>query len=424
MSSTRPTSRPRRPPQQTGPAAHIDDETNTNGPNRQSPSRTRSSERTEERHRRIQMAARTIVQSLSAVAAGIGAHDRSNSRSTEDMAVGTVMFAAHSALVWPLDASRMRMAVWQLPSWFAARSPAARLTFRPPSNVPSSAGPAFAASIVESATVPVARLAYRLGVAAAERAMVLAAPPSLNGRSTPVTAADLVPPPLMRAVQAATRVASPVVTVLAPLAPDAARYAAFPLRMTARLRQIGHPGPRLTVSTYLRIVAAPMTSYHLSGGAPRHSDLAWWAAHRSLDATEDATAYVVRAAMVHARSVAATPVVDRYGAPIPGVVSPQSPKSRVSGLAILLLETWFPPLLAKIAVHVPRTALIRAQLGLPALPWADLVDGVEPYVLAEVMLDWALIELAARVADTARSYLNPPGYNNNNTSSSSSNSRR
>ncbi|KAI9179727.1 hypothetical protein H9P43_005057 [Blastocladiella emersonii ATCC 22665] len=289
----------------------------------------------------------------------------------DELGVGVVAVTIQSLVVWPLDSLRLHMSVWQTPSWFA-------LVFRthhgkphgPPLLVPSSVRPAVYAGLLESTLWPTICFASHY-LEPRPKPRVVA-----PGGFQPVVPTS--PPPRLTEHPAARL-----------LGPRVGRYLAYPLRQVALLRQIGAPGPSLTLRSWAAMVFTPWRSRQL--GAARGPDFAWRLAHEVLDSAEWLAVEGVRGVMMRARR------------PLPrGVTGPP-------GTATLLLETWVPTLVGKLVTHVPRAALLRAQVGLPRVAgWGLLAAGTEPFVLAEIVLDWYLIEAAAWAVEWVRRTVTAP----------------
>ncbi|ORZ41345.1 hypothetical protein BCR44DRAFT_43286 [Catenaria anguillulae PL171] len=370
----------------------------------------------EQREVRLINAQNSVLTTIGVMAAGIGAQTDPPRRS-HDLALGLGFISIQSILTWPLDAWRLHMSVWQSPSWFAIafRSvPAnAAVSVAPSGRFPSAARPAMVASFLESTLWPATLIALHLNANApssssasfstssASRSRRRHRSTSSNDTQTAILstlARTFAPDASTTPSSSSSRPRQPHIPPLARFfGPRIARYLAYPFRHTSMLRHLGHPGPSLTPASYATMILAPFTSYQLGSGPDPHPDLIWWAAHELIDSAEQLLVTATRMAMVKSREQ--RPKASQPHAP----VVPPPP-----GLALLLLEAWVPPLIAKMAVHAPRVAVWRAQLGLEVLPWRRLVAGIEPFVLAEIIVDWYLIEMSARAMDSIKDWLRPP----------------
>ncbi|KAJ3375372.1 hypothetical protein GGF31_004490 [Allomyces arbusculus] len=269
---------------------------------------------------------------------------------------------AHDLGLWPLDTMRLRVTVWQQPSLMTIIR----------SGRIAEEGPGYPwAGYLESMLLPIAAR----GV---QRAFDSLVPAALN----PATAQSPsprspCPAALARRVQRYLAAATTLITDVS------VKYIVFPIRHAALMRQISlTPWSFPSVVAYCRYLVAPWaTSNMFSARVP---DAHLFIAHSALDVVESSTQAAVRAWM------------RRY------VTRGRSGASSENGeveapLSYALMEGFIPRLASRLIVHGPRCALLRHQLGLARLSPIRLYAGIEPFMLAEILLDWYLIELVAQV---------------------------
>ncbi|KNE65446.1 hypothetical protein AMAG_11072 [Allomyces macrogynus ATCC 38327] len=265
---------------------------------------------------------------------------------------------AHDLGLWPLDTMRLRVTVWQQPSLMTIIR----------SGRIAEEGPGYPwAGYLESMLLPIAAR----GV---QRAVDSLVPAALN----PSTAQPPNPHSSRRAALA-RRVQQYLAAATTLVTDVAVKYIVFPIRHAALMRQISlTPWSFPGVLAYGRYLVAPWATSHMFSA--RVPDAHLFVAHSALDVVESSTQVAVRAWMRRY-------VTRRSGASEDGEVP----------LSYALMEGFIPRLASRLMVHGPRCALLRHQLGLTRLSPFRLYAGIEPFVLAEIFLDWYLIELVAQV---------------------------